>query len=118
MRCVCMRQSNDGRRRRVHSGGGGQIRAQVLALVAAIPEGHVTTYGAIAQHLQVTARQVGFILASLTVEESERVPWFRVVAANGVVSSTKLGAVGRRQIERLRSEGVKVTPRNKVEDFH
>jgi methylated-DNA-protein-cysteine methyltransferase-like protein len=89
-----------------------------VAVVAAIPEGRVTTYGTIARHLRVTARQVAFILATLTVEESEQLPWFRVVAANGVVSSIKLGAVGRRQIERLRAEGVAVTPRNKVEDFH
>ena len=60
---------------------------------------------------------VAFVLASLTVEESERLPWFRVVGANGVVSSIKRGAVGRRQIERMRAEGIAVTPRNKVEDF-
>jgi methylated-DNA-protein-cysteine methyltransferase-like protein len=88
-----------------------------LAVVAAIPEGRVTTYGTIGRHLHVTARQVASVLAALTVEESERVPWFRVVAASGVVSTIKLGAVGRRQIERLRSEGVAVTPRHKVEDF-
>jgi methylated-DNA-protein-cysteine methyltransferase-like protein len=69
-----------------------RLKSQVLAVVAAIPEGRVTTYGAIGQQLRVTARQVAFILATLTVEESERIPWFRVVAANGVVSSTKLGA--------------------------
>jgi methylated-DNA-protein-cysteine methyltransferase-like protein len=94
-----------------------RFKPQVLAVVAAIPEGRVSTYGAIARHLRVTARQVAFILATLTVEESERLPWFRVVAANGVVSSTKLGTVGRRQIERLRAEGVAVTPRDQVEDF-
>ncbi|MBV9123248.1 MAG: MGMT family protein [Planctomycetes bacterium] len=94
-----------------------RFKAQVLAVVAAIPEGRVTTYGAIAQYLRSTARQVARILATLTAEESERLPWFRVVAANGVVSSTKRGAVGRKQIERLRAEDVAVTPRNKVEDF-
>jgi methylated-DNA-protein-cysteine methyltransferase-like protein len=86
-------------------------------VVAAIPEGRVTTYGAIARHLRLTARQVAFVLATLMAEESARLPWFRVVAADGFVSSTKRGAVGRRQIERLRAEGVAVTPRNKVEDF-
>jgi methylated-DNA-protein-cysteine methyltransferase related protein len=94
-----------------------RFKARVLAVLAAIPEGRVTTYGTIARHLHVTARQVAFILATLTAEESERLPWFRVVAANGVVSSIKLGSVGRRQIVRLRTEGVAVTPRNKVEDF-
>jgi methylated-DNA-protein-cysteine methyltransferase-like protein len=95
----------------------GRFKSQVLAVVGAIPEGRVTTYGAIGRHLKVTARQVAFVLARLTVEEAERLPWFRVVAANGVVSTTKLGAVGRKQIARLRAEGVVVTGRNKVEDF-
>lgn len=95
-----------------------RLKSKVLAIVAAIPEGRVTTYGAIGKYLHATARQVAFVLANLTVEESERLPWFRVVAANGIVSSTKLGAVGRKQIQRLRAEGVMVTPRNKVEDFH
>ena len=98
--------------------GGARFKSRVLAVVGAIPEGRVTTYGTIARHLRVTARQVAFVLARLTVDESKRLPWFRVVAANGVVSSTKLGSVGRRQIARLRAEGVAVTPRNKVEDFH
>ena len=92
-------------------------RSRVVAVVAAIPEGRVTTYGAIGRHLGATARQVARVLASFTPEESARLPWFRVVAANGVVSTTKLGAVGRRQIARLQAEGVAVTPRNKIEDF-
>jgi methylated-DNA-protein-cysteine methyltransferase related protein len=93
------------------------FKSRVLAVVAAIPEGRVTTYGTIGRHLRITARQVAFVLARLTADESARLPWFRVVAAGGAVSTTKLGAVGRRQIARLRAEGVAVTPRNKVEDF-
>ena len=88
-----------------------------MAVIAAIPEGRVTTYGTIARHLRITARQVAYVLATLTHDESRQLPWFRVVAANGFVSTTKLGSVGRRQIARLRTEGVGVTPRNKVEDF-
>jgi methylated-DNA-protein-cysteine methyltransferase related protein len=101
------------------SGSGviGRLRSRVVAVVAAIPEGRVTTYGAIARHLNATARQVAFVLAHFTPEESATLPWFRVVAAKGVVSTIKLGAVGRRQIARLRAEGVSVTPRNKVEEF-
>src|SRR5205823_9559811 len=94
-----------------------RFRARVLAVVAAVPEGRVTTYGTIGRHLGATARQVARVLASFTNEESASLPWFRVVAANGVVSTMKLGAVGRRQIARLRAEGVSVTPRNKVEEF-
>jgi methylated-DNA-protein-cysteine methyltransferase-like protein len=94
-----------------------RLKARTLAVVAAIPEGRVTTYGTIARHLRLTARQVAFVLARLTAEESERLPWFRVVAAKGIVSTIKLGSVGRKQIDRLRSEGVAVTLRNKVQNF-
>ena len=99
------------------SGGTVRFRSRVLAVVSAIPEGRVTTYGAIARHLHITARQVAFVLATLTNEESKRLPWFRVVAANGIVSSIKLGSVGRRQIARLRAEGIAIIPPNKLEDF-
>jgi methylated-DNA-protein-cysteine methyltransferase-like protein len=106
-----------GRATRARSSAGADRKARVLMVVASIPQGRVTTYGAIGKHLRITARQVAFVLARLTVEEAEKIPWFRVVAANGLVSSMKLGAVGRRQIERLRAEGVSVTPRNKLEEF-
>ena len=99
------------------SGRALRFKSRVLAVVAAIPEGRVTTYGTIAKHLKITARQVAFVLATLTREESKRLPWFRVVAANGLISTIKLGAVGRRQIARLRAEGVAVTSRHKVEQF-
>lgn len=99
------------------SGAVVRFRPRVLAVLAAVPQGRVTTYGTIAQHLHIHARQVAFILATLSAKESKRLPWFRVVAANGVVSTTKLGRVGRRQIARLRAEGIAVTPRNRVEDF-
>ena len=94
-----------------------RLRSRVLAVLAAIPDGRVTTYGAIAKHLRVTPRQVAFVLARLTDEESATLPWFRVVGAKGVVSTIKLGSVGRRQIERLLAEGVSVTLRHKVEAF-
>jgi methylated-DNA-protein-cysteine methyltransferase-like protein len=92
-------------------------KSRILAVVAAIPEGRVTTYGVIARHLGIGARQVAFVMATLTREESAALPWFRVVAANGVISSMKVGSVGRRQIARLRAEGVSVLRSNKVEDF-
>ncbi len=99
------------------SGAMARLKPRVAAVVAAIPKGRVTTYGMIAKHLHATARQVASILATFTPAESKRLPWFRVVGANGFVSTTKLGLVGRRQIMRLRAEGIAVTSRNKVEDF-
>src|SRR5947207_2896678 len=91
-----------------------RLKARVLTVVGAIPVARVTTYGLIARQLRATPRQVAFVMARLTPDESQDLPWFRVVAANGVISTMKLGAVGRRQVERLRAEGIAVTPRNKV----
>ena len=94
-----------------------RLKSRVVAVVAAIPEGRVTTYGLIARRLKVSPRQVAFVLARFTPEESASLPWFRVVSAGGVIGTMKLGATGRRQIAMLREEGVAVTLRNKVADF-
>jgi len=94
-----------------------RYRERVLAVVSVIPEGRVTTYGLIARHLGLSARQVAYVLASFTPRESALWPWFRVVAANGVISTMKLGRTGRRQIARLRVEGVSITPGHRVVDF-
>ena len=94
-----------------------RIKSYVLAVVMDIPEGRVTTYGAIGKRVGVTARQAAYVLARLTPEESASVSWYRVVASKGVVSTMKLGSVGRRQVARLQDEGISVTPRHKVEDF-
>src|SRR4029079_7025906 len=93
------------------------LKERVLAVVALIRDRRIATYGAIGRYLRISARQVAFVLARLTVGEAEIIPWFRVVAAKGFVSTTKLGAVGRRQIARLRQEGVLVTGRNRVAEF-
>ena len=94
-----------------------RLRPRVLAVVAAIPEGRVTTYGAIARRLRATPRQVAFILSHFTPEESATLPWFRVVATGGNISTTKLGETGRRQIAHLRAEGIAVTLRHTIIDF-
>jgi len=67
--------------------------ARILALVRAIPKGFVQTYGDIDP---LAPRLVGHILATTTYD----VPWHRVVRSNGGVTQ------GRRQLARLRKEGV------------
>ena len=94
-----------------------RLKSRVIAVVASIPEGRVTTYGAIARRLKVSPREVARVLSSFTPDESAAYPWYRVVAANGVVSSIKLGTVGRRQIALLRTEDVEVTGSNRVVAF-
>jgi methylated-DNA-protein-cysteine methyltransferase related protein len=88
----------------VRRGGGGTSGAaamgdarvsRILARVRAIPPGFVRTYG----DIDPTApRLVGRVLATTT----ERVPWHRVVRADGSV------AMGDKQLARLRREGVPV----------
>ena len=67
--------------------------ARILGRVRAIPAGFVRTYGDIDPK---APRMVGRILATTT----ERLPWHRVVRADGSV------AKGNRQRELLRKEGV------------
>jgi methylated-DNA-protein-cysteine methyltransferase-like protein len=70
-----------------------QLRDWIIARVRDIPRGSVCTYGGIHP---AAPRMVGAVLAST----SERLPWHRVVRADGVVP---MGAV---QLDRLRREGV------------
>ena len=65
----------------------------ILERVRAIPEGFVRTYGDIDRR---APRMVGRVLATT----DEEVPWHRVVRADGSVPK------GRRQLDRLRREGV------------
>lgn len=86
-----------------------RIRAEVIRIVGLIPEGKFTTYGAIAVHMNVVARHVAFVMSRLTEEESERLPWHRVVGAEARISP-KMDAA-RVQRERLENEGMKVNER-------
>jgi methylated-DNA-protein-cysteine methyltransferase related protein len=67
--------------------------ARIVERIRAIPPGFVRTYGDVEPH---APRMVGRVLATTT----ERVPWHRVVRADGSV------AKGARQLSLLRREGV------------
>jgi alkylated DNA nucleotide flippase Atl1 len=67
--------------------------ARILERIRAIPKGFVRTYGDIDP---AAPRLVGRVLAST----SDKVPWHRVVRADGTV------AKGGKQLDRLRREGV------------
>lgn len=79
-----------------------RIRAEVIRLVALIPEGKFTTYGSMAVHMNVMARHVAFVMSRLTDEESQALPWHRVVSADARLSSKmdaelrELGRVGEK----------------------
>lgn len=78
-------------------------------VIAAVPRGQVTTYGAIARAagLPGRARQAGYALK--IAPEAMLLPWHRVVAAGGRIAFPANSPHHRDQVRRLRAEGVKVT---------
>jgi len=84
---------------------------RIYAVVRRIPRGRVATYGQIARlaGLPGQARMVGYALAALT--DGSRVPWQRVVNAQGRVSP-RAGGSGGEELQRavLRREGVRFGP--------
>ena len=79
------------------------IKADVLAIIAALPRGKVTSPTVIGVRLGIMPRHIATILANLGDDERDRVPWHRVVADGG--------AIGRHrhrddQIARLRADGL------------
>lgn len=84
------------------------FRDNVIAVVQAIPEGRVATYGQVAALAGSprAARIVGGILR----HAADEVPWHRVVNAQGGISTYRIGA-GDLQVALLASEGVAVEAR-------
>lgn len=82
----------------------GEIEQRIWLVVGSIPAGTVATYGQVAEvaGLPRGARRVGRVLADLP--DGTRLPWHRVVNAQGRVSLP--GDAGRRQRCRLRDEGI------------
>ena len=93
-----------------------RIRAEVIRLVALIPEGKFTTYGSIAIHMNVVARHVATVLSRLTEEESAALPWHRVVSADARISPNMGAALSRKQRARLRAEGLKIDRQGFIQD--
>jgi methylated-DNA-protein-cysteine methyltransferase-like protein len=86
---------------------------RVYQIIAAIPEGHVTTYGDVARLAGSprAARQVGGVLKRLP--EGSKLPWHRVVNRQGQISLT--GPDLQRQRQALLSEGIMVSGDGKIE---
>ena len=85
-----------------------RIRAEVIRLVALIPEGQFTTYGSIAIHMNVIAHHVATVLSHLRPEESAALPWHRVVSANARLSPNMDPKLSRKQRRLLKAEGLRI----------
>lgn len=91
------------------------FQRSVLRIVARIPEGKVTSYGAVAAMAGQprAARGVGWILNRLGPDTE--LPWWRVVNRDGALSTFKLPTgAGPLQRARLEEEGVRFDAEGRV----
>jgi methylated-DNA-protein-cysteine methyltransferase-like protein len=88
----------------------GRIKRDVLAIVAAVPEGRLVTFKDVGQHLDVMPRHVAYILARLDPAEAARLPWFRAVPEDGRLVTPKHAPDGLSRRELLASEGQLIAP--------
>lgn len=82
---------------------------RIRLVVSCVPPGHVATYGQIAAIACGTvrgARTVGWALHGLTDEEAEVIPWWRIINAQGRISTTCREHSAELQRQRLEAEGV------------
>ena len=91
-----------------------RIKSDVLAIVAALPQGRVASAADIGRQIDVPARHVAYILTTLDEGERAVTPWWRVVADGGAIGRHK-----RRedQIVGLKRDGVTVSAAGIVADF-
>ncbi|WP_022976711.1 MGMT family protein [Nevskia ramosa] len=83
-------------------------RIAILATIARIPAGRVSTYGQIAwiAGYPGRARLVGRVLGGM-LEAGAATPWHRVINAAGQISLPKFSEEHREQKRRLGAEGVR-----------
>ena len=82
------------------------INHRIWQVIALIPSGKVATYGEVARQAGMpgAARRVGMALRGLPAET--RIPWHRVINAQGRISLPEGSASRYTQRERLEAEGV------------
>lgn len=86
---------------------------RIYTVVRQIPPGKVATYGQIASIVgDCTARMVGYAMAA--VKEQDKVPWHRVINAQGKISLRADGGGAVEQKSRLEAEGVVFGVQDKV----
>jgi methylated-DNA-protein-cysteine methyltransferase related protein len=96
------------RSRRGATGEDNPALEAIWHVVASIPRGQVSTYGAVARAagLPGRARQAGFALR--VAPEELNLPWHRVLGAGGRIVFPKSSRAYKEQARRLRAEGVAV----------
>lgn len=83
------------------------LRERVLAVIRRIPRGNVCSYGEVAR-LAGLPRRARFVGTVLRTTSDRRVPWHRVVNAQGRSAFPAGSDPYRRQVALLKKEGVAV----------
>lgn len=94
----------------------GEFSKRVYELALNIPEGRVTTYGAIAKAAgggSMAARSISSILSK--APNPKVIPWHRIVYAGGKVWLSPEYEAKRRKL--YKREGIKLTDRGYITDF-
>lgn len=83
-------------------------REAIYLALMSIPTGKVITYGQLASlaGLPGAARLAGSVLCGLP--ENTELPWHRVINAQGKISLPVDSAAYKKQIQRLKAEGVQI----------
>jgi methylated-DNA-protein-cysteine methyltransferase-like protein len=91
---------------------------RVYEVVQAIPAGRVASYGAVSRAISGRssgARTVGWALNALRPDREDRVPWWRVINAQGRISNTGWSDAAEEQRARLEAEGIQFGPDGRVD---
>lgn len=88
-------------------------RDRVYEIVRRIPRGRVMTYGQLAEILGegYTPRTVGFVMHG----SNEKIPWHRVINAQGACSTGKVVLPHDKQQRMLEAEGIKFDKRGRCD---
>jgi methylated-DNA-protein-cysteine methyltransferase related protein len=93
-----------------------RIKSQVLMMTSHIPAGYVSTYRSLGEHIDVMPRHIAYILTMLSMEEKDRIPWYRVVSDSGAISAPRTSKA-LEQIEKLTAEGIEIDRAKKIANF-
>lgn len=83
-------------------------REKVFAITKLIPKGKIVNYGQIAKMVGLSAQTVGHMLSGMKEDEYGLIPWERVVAVNGHISTLKMGEKGILQKKLLIQQGYSI----------
>ena len=93
-----------------------EFSQRVYELALSIPEGRVTTYGAIAKAAgggSMAARSISSILGK--APNPRTIPWHRIVYAGGKVWMSQ--EYEKVRLKLYKREGIKITARGYIDDF-